>query len=529
MSTQPPQPPADSTEARTATPAEDATPPSCPPDGATAPEVAPSRAALVTAAAPIQVPGYEILGELGRGGMGAVLRGRDPELGRELAVKVLLERRQDDPRAVQRFVEEAQVGGQLQHPGVVPVYAAGRLPDNRPYFTMKLVQGRTLADLLRERKSSREDLPRFLKIFEQVCQTTAYVHSRGVIHRDLKPLNVMVGAFGEVQVMDWGLAKVVGRGVRTVRSERAEARSETGSVLGTPAYMAPEQACGDVEGLDARCDVFGLGALLCEVLTGGPPYLGRETGELLRKAARGDLSEAFGRLDDCGADAELVRLAKTCLAAEPAERPADAGAVVEAMTAYLTGVQERLRAAELAQAVAEARGGSACQVRSGASGCGLCAGRGGGGTPRRRGSASQGGGGTPRRRGSTGQGSGGTSGATADRGAGGDGVAGGRRGRGGGAMGPAGPGGPRGGGRPPGGGTGPQDGGHGTQHHGRAGRGGGAGAAGGGGEKRPGEVGIDAGGSALRRPTGRRAAKRRRGAGRVAGARGRFAADVGDG
>src|SRR5207248_1627065 len=155
-----------------------------------------------------QVGRYRVLGEVGRGGMGAVFRSRDPELGRDLALKLLLGDHADRPEAVQRFREEAQVGGQLQHPGVVPVYELGCAEDGRPYFTMKLVKGETLAKLLKERASPTQDRPRFLKIFEQVCQAVAYAHAKGVIHRDLKPGNVMVGAFGEVQVMDWGLAKV---------------------------------------------------------------------------------------------------------------------------------------------------------------------------------------------------------------------------------------------------------------------------------------------------------------------------------
>jgi serine/threonine protein kinase len=152
---------------------------------------------------------YELFGEIARGGMGAVLKGRDPDLGRDLAVKVLLESHEEKPELVRRFVEEAQIGGQLQHPGVVPVYELGALADRRPYFTMKLVKGRTLSALLAERESPERDLPRFLSIFEAICQTVAYAHARGVIHRDLKPSNVMVGSFGEVQVMDWGLAKVL--------------------------------------------------------------------------------------------------------------------------------------------------------------------------------------------------------------------------------------------------------------------------------------------------------------------------------
>jgi serine/threonine protein kinase len=142
--------------------------------------------------------------------MGAVLRGRDVDLGRDLAVKVLLEKHVGRPEVVRRFVEEAQIGGQLQHPGVVPVYDVGRFGE-RPFFTMKLVKGHTLAALLGERAEAA-DLPRFLDIALKVAQTLAYAHAKGVIHRDLKPANIMVGAFGEAQVMDWGLAKVLAEG-----------------------------------------------------------------------------------------------------------------------------------------------------------------------------------------------------------------------------------------------------------------------------------------------------------------------------
>jgi serine/threonine protein kinase len=163
-------------------------------------------------AAAVPPPGaagrLRLLDEIGRGGMGAVHKAHDPALGRDVAVKVLLERYQDEPEVLRRFLDEARVGGQLQHPGVVPVYDLGCFPDGRPFFAMKLVEGRTLAALLAERPTPADDLPRFLKVFEQVCQAVGYAHSRGVIHRDLKPSNVMVGAFGEVQVMDWGLAKV---------------------------------------------------------------------------------------------------------------------------------------------------------------------------------------------------------------------------------------------------------------------------------------------------------------------------------
>ena len=315
---------------------------------------------------------YQLIGELARGGMGAIFQGRDLDLGRDLAVKVIREEHRDHPEMVRRFVEEAQIGGQLQHPGIIPVHELGRLPDGRLFIAMKLVRGRTLAALLATRRGPDEDRMRFLSIFEQVCQTMAYAHARGVIHRDLKPSNIMVGSFGEVQVMDWGLAKVLDQGgvadeekailasgdapaVWTLRSGSAAMESRPGSVLGTPSYMAPEQARGALDTLDERADVFALGSILCEILTGEPAFAGEGGAELYRKAERADLSDALARLDACDADAELVALARSCLAAAPKHRPRDAGMVVAGLTAYLRGVEGRLREAELAQARAETR------------------------------------------------------------------------------------------------------------------------------------------------------------------------------
>ena len=212
-----------------------------------------------------------------------------------------------------------------------------------------------------------------------MVQTLAYAHAKGVIHRDLKPANIMVGAFGEVQVMDWGLAKVLaadgiaGREeasgpdseqgdlttIRTARSSGSPGSfgtdTEAGSVLGTPAYMAPEQASGDIANQDRRTDVFGFGAILCEILTGQPPYSGRSAEEVRRKAGNGDLAEARKRLEACGADAELIALTTACLAPEAVDRPKDAQEVAGALTAYLDGVQDRLHQAELAEAEAKAK------------------------------------------------------------------------------------------------------------------------------------------------------------------------------
>jgi tetratricopeptide (TPR) repeat protein len=318
---------------------------------------------------------YQVFGEIARGGMGAVLRGRDPDLGRDVAIKVLREEHRDNPRMVERFVEEAQIGGQLQHPGIVPVYELGQFTDRRPFFTMKLVKGRTLAAQFADRTDPADGRARLLAVFAQVCHTVAYAHARGIIHRDLKPSNIMVGHFGEVQVMDWGLAKVLAQGgiadeiktngsraapqnfteVKTVRTGSSPAETMAGSLLGTPAYMAPEQARGETTLVDERADVFGLGALLCELLTGRPPYTGESQAEVQRKASVGALEDAVARLDACGADAELLGLAKRCLAPEPWNRPRDAKAVADGVSAYLAATEDRLHKAERERAVAEAR------------------------------------------------------------------------------------------------------------------------------------------------------------------------------
>jgi serine/threonine-protein kinase len=252
------------------------------------------------------------------------------------------------------------------------VHELGRLDDGRMFIAMKLVRGRTLAALMAARRGPSEERTRFLAIFEQVCQTVAYAHAKGVIHRDLKPSNVMVGSFGEVQVMEWGLAKVLDQGaaadderpaspgedasaIRTWRdgSEAMESRPRT--VLGTPSYMAPEQARGAMDTLDERADVFALGSILCEILTSGPAFVGDDSSEIYRKAEGADLADAFGRLEACGADEELVALVRACLAAAPKGRPRDASVVVLGLTAYLRGVEGRLRDAELAKVRAEAR------------------------------------------------------------------------------------------------------------------------------------------------------------------------------
>jgi tetratricopeptide (TPR) repeat protein len=306
--------------------------------------------------------------EIGRGGMGVVYRAFDPVLGRDVAVKALLAAPGARPDLERRFLTEARVGARLQHPGLAPVYDLGQGDDGRPYLVMKLVRGRTLADLLAERPAAATVavggggvvthaadpvLARFLGVFEQVCQAVGYAHAQGVIHRDLKPANVMLGAFGEVQVMDWGLARLLsapGDGGATPGD--AAGLSQQGTVIGTPAYMAPELARGEIDLHDARADVFGLGAILCELLTGQPAFPGPRYRALAR-AMEADLSDAFARLDGAGVDAGLAALARACLCPEREGRPADGAAVAACVAAHRASVAERLRRAELERAVAE--------------------------------------------------------------------------------------------------------------------------------------------------------------------------------
>jgi serine/threonine protein kinase len=245
---------------------------------------------------PVALPhvlGYRVLREIARGGMGRVLAADDLALEREVALKVLLPGANPD-----RFVRESKITARLPHPGIPPVYALGTLADGSPYLAMKLVAGRTLAV---ERKTA--DRTRLLEAFVQVCQAVGFAHSRGIIHRDLKPANVMVGAFGEVQVMDWGLAKILADGdeapahptVDPVRTdadqtedygssgESTDDQTRAGTVLGTPLYMSPEVA----KGLPATkaSDVYGLGAILHVLLCGRPPYAGKTAAEVLEQVA----------------------------------------------------------------------------------------------------------------------------------------------------------------------------------------------------------------------------------------------------
>ena len=245
---------------------------------------------------------YQCTEELGRGGMGVVVRARDRSLGRDVAIKLLKE--PDRPGRLRRFLREAQVSGQLAHPNIVPVHDFGIDAAGRVYFTMQLIEGRTLAAHLDDLREGRVGfpLPRLVRILVQICNAIELAHSRDVIHRDLKPCNIMIGSYGEVLVMDWGLARVVEShgqvSIERTPSSDSRDRSDSGdgdeqeltlegSVLGTPAYMSPEQAEGHNSSLDPRSDIYSLGAILYELLTLRTPIIGRDVRDVIAKVRAG--------------------------------------------------------------------------------------------------------------------------------------------------------------------------------------------------------------------------------------------------
>ncbi|WP_417730502.1 protein kinase domain-containing protein [Rosistilla oblonga] len=349
---------------------------------------------------------YQIDEEIGRGGMGVVVSVRDRHLQRQLAMKIVLPDRGDVDALEERFIEEAQIAGQLQHPGIVPVHDIGRLDDQRLFFTMKLVKGETLSKRLRNRASLVENQSKWIGIFEQVCQALAFAHTKRVIHRDLKPSNVMVGRFGEVQIADWGLAKVLSAPgpsdssapssleddastevsvtepippdhadtydqsvVQTIRVggneelsgagdddvQEAHLFSQAGNVLGTVAYMPPEQALGRNDQVDCRSDVFSLGGILCEIMTGQPPYNAESRTDRHLMAVRGDLTACFERIANSPYDDALKELAYNCLACDPNDRPDDAEEVSLRVGQHLESISQRLREAQIQRAAADAR------------------------------------------------------------------------------------------------------------------------------------------------------------------------------
>ncbi len=310
---------------------------------------------------------YRIVREVGRGGMGVVYEAFDLQLQRSVAIKTM--RVEDASSApLRRFLREARIASRLHHPGIMAVHEFGVTHDGHAYMVMGLLRGQTLAELLAAREACGEDIPRLLAVFLQTCQAVASAHAVGIVHRDLKPANVMVGEYGMVTVMDWGLAKDIGTpvqspdaGVAGIDSPLHKADRPTppddlqspsgvptddthtlsGSVFGTPGYLSPEQARGDVAAVDRRADAFGLGGILCEILTGGRPYVADGALEMWRQAREGDTSGAIVRLDACAGPMPMIALCRRCLSASPENRPSHAGELVAACVEYLESGQRR--------------------------------------------------------------------------------------------------------------------------------------------------------------------------------------------
>ena len=287
---------------------------------------------------------FRVLRPHARGGLGAVFVALDTELHREVALKQILDDHADDPTSRQRFLLEAEVTGGLEHPGIVPVYGLGTYGDGRPYYAMRFIRGDSLkeaiehfhADPALQTDPGRRslELHKLLRRFIDVCNAIDYAHCRGVLHRDIKPGNVLVGKHGETLIMDWGLAKPTGHsdarsGERTLRPSSASGSAETlpGSALGTPAYMSPEQAEGDLDRLGPHSDVYSLGATLYCLLTGRPPFEGHDIGAILRGVQRGDFRPP--RTIDPAIDRALEAVCLKAMALEPEDRYGSCRALAE--------------------------------------------------------------------------------------------------------------------------------------------------------------------------------------------------------
>jgi serine/threonine protein kinase/formylglycine-generating enzyme required for sulfatase activity len=295
---------------------------------------------------------YELQGMLGRGGSGEVHRVLDRKLNRVVALKLIREEYSADAQMINRFTREAQVISQLEHPSIIPIYDLGRADSGRWYLTMKEVHGRTLRECIAEMHGSPQGMdPTLLRqaidSFQRVCTAVGFAHGKGVLHRDLKPDNIMIAQFGQVYVLDWGLARVLrtpGSDRRTGRAAIIQGQTDHGMVMGTPAYMSPEQARADLSNIGPASDVWSLGATLFAILYGQPPYSGSAQ-EVLDQVERGPPKTP----DVSGLPAELIDLWQQCMRSKPSDRPPNGTAVAASLSLYLEGRRNQERALALVE------------------------------------------------------------------------------------------------------------------------------------------------------------------------------------
>jgi predicted Ser/Thr protein kinase len=238
----------------------------------------------------VAIDRYELHEEIGRGGMGVVYRARDRELERDVAIKVL---NAAAPGLAERLRQEARILGRLEHPGILPIHDIGTLADGRLFYVMKLVRG----ERLDRYAAGATSVPERLRIVDRLCDAVAFAHAHGVIHRDLKPENVMIGAFGEVLVLDWGVAKLREENLTMAAGRTASVGTQHGTVLGTPGYMAPEQAAGQVH-VDERADVYAVGAILTFLVPAAP----RALKAIAARARHVDPARRYGSVAALAAD-----------------------------------------------------------------------------------------------------------------------------------------------------------------------------------------------------------------------------------
>lgn len=286
---------------------------------------------------------YVLHGELGRGAMGTVVLATDRDLCRAVALKTVLP---DEPARVGAragLFREARLAGSLQHPNIVPVHELGLLPCGEPFFTMRRLHGRTLAEILATQRRGERDgtweygRVRLLSAFVQVCMAAEFAHAHGVVHRDIKPGNVMLGEFGEVLLLDWGIARRVGEDVPSVGPLAPD-------LSGTPGYMAPE-LLGECERASSLCDIFALGAVLYEILTLRRPFEETDPEELLVRSRNEDPPAPSARAPDRGIPPELDEICCAALARHPEDRTRSARALAEQVEQFLEGARERHRLA----------------------------------------------------------------------------------------------------------------------------------------------------------------------------------------